>query len=84
MNFEYTKEILQSTICTLWYKQNNRTKEYEYNHIENCYNYNSKPTPFKPEFTAQNDWKNYNWKKSFAEFKDGKIINEIEQENKCK
>ena len=69
---------------TLWYKQNSRTKDYEFNHLEEHYNFNNKPTPLKPEFIAQNDWKNYNWKKSFAQFKDGEIVNEIEQENACK
>ncbi len=58
---------------TLWYKQNSRTKDYEFNHLEEHYNFNNKPTPLKPEFTAQNDRKNYNWKKSFAQFKDGAL-----------
>lgn len=47
-------------IVTAWYKQNNRTKEYEFNHLVHGREWQNKPTPLG-NFPSQNDWKNYNW-----------------------
>lgn len=66
---------------TVWYKQNSKTKEYEYNHFENGWKANqipnAKPQPIKPEFKAQNDWKNYTWLPKFGHL----VNNKIEREN---
>ena len=64
---------------TLWYKQNNKTKEYEYNHLENNWDALTDDIYNKPRIIStmlsnmQNDWKNYKWQAKFCYLVNGVI-----------
>ena len=66
----------QKTICpelgaiTCWYKYSKSKEIFEFNHIQDNFIKTDKPTQLKPEFTAQNDWVNYIWKKEFCFIRD--------------
>ena len=63
---------LKSEICpelaeiTVWSKFSKSKQVFEHNHIEFGFAEGEKPRPIKPEFTNQNDWVNYQWKKEFC------------------
>lgn len=63
---------------TVWKRVNNETKQYEHNHIEDGHCESSFPNPNndidgKP-FTAQSNWKNGKWEKTFAYLADNKVV----------
>ena len=63
---------LKSKICpelaeiTIWSKFSKSKQIFEHNHLEFGFVEGDKPTPIKPEFSAQKDWVNYQWKKELC------------------
>lgn len=65
---------MKDPTITCWYKYNKSKDEYIFNHIEDGYSFEDKPLPKSEKFTAQNDWKNYQWMRTFGQLtKDGLV-----------
>lgn len=58
---------------TLWYKYNTKTKQFDYNHLQNGWSNIKYPLPFNEKFVNQKSWKNYKWKSAFAFLDNGEV-----------
>ena len=61
---------------TLWYKYNKKDDVFIFNHLENGSSDDSKPQPLG-DYPLQNDWKNYEWFKTFAWLRNNVLVNEF-------
>jgi len=56
---------------TVWYKYNNKRKEWEHNHIEDGWTFGSLPTPQHENQVKA--WKAGKWKRAWGFLENGKV-----------
>jgi len=56
---------MDKQIVTVWYRQNNKNKEFEFNHYEEGYD-ETQTVPVTDIPKQQKDWKKAKWRKKFG------------------